>query len=376
MKVYKSKLHNISKPIVAQVAFSKFSFDFKTKTAFIYENKQFTFGHSLLLTSKTLTQITNNPIAYDIENDFFNNVSNGDIIQITSDGTISVLWEKRLNPNDFTLFITHQCNANCIMCPQPPKKDEYSLMDTNKKILEYLSKEPIKMIGITGGEPTLKKNDLLELTSLAYKYYPSAYINLLTNGKNLSNFNYAKELALSNPNITFCISFPSDSLDDFNKIMKTDIYLDVLKTIQNLGILRQNIELRIVILKQNYQRLLEIAQFIYRNFPFVYHIVFMGMEVTGHAYDNIDDINIEPSLYKDKLLIAVQFLHQRDMHVSVYNIPFCLVDRRIWKFVKNSISKWKQSYNLECNLCSKKSICSGIFTTTKINNFKTKHILE
>lgn len=376
MTTCKTKIHNIFKPIVARITSSKYNLNFITDTAYIREDGQFTFGHSILLTSKTSPQKTSKPVAYDIDNDFFKNASDGDIIQITPDGIISVLWEKRLNPHDFTLFITHQCNANCIMCPQPPKKDEYSLMDTNKKILKYLSKEPIKMIGITGGEPTLKKNDLLELTSLAYKYYPSADINLLTNGKKLSDFNYAKELALSNPNITFCVSFPSDNMDDSNEIMRTHIYVDVLKAIQNLAILRQKIELRIVILKQNYKRLLEIAQFIYRNFPFIYHIAFMGMEVTGYAFDNIDDINIEPSLYNDRLLSAVQFLHQRDMHVSVYNIPFCLVDKRMWKFVKNSISKWKQSYNLECNLCSKKSICSGIFTTTKINNFKLQPILE
>lgn len=376
MTTYKSKIDNISKPIVAQITSSKYNFDFKTDTAYISQNKEFTFGHSILITNKISLQETNKPIAYNVDNDFFKNSSNGDIIQITPDGTISVLWEKRLNPNDFTLFITHQCNANCVMCPQPPKKDEYSLMDTNKKLLEYLSKEPIKMIGITGGEPTLKRNDLLELMRIAYKHYPYTHINLLTNGKKLSDFYYAKELALSNPNITFCISFPSDNIEDFNQIMNAEIYTDILKAIQNLAILRQNIELRIVILKQNHQRLLEISQFIYRNFPFVYHIVFMGMEVIGHAFENIDCINVEPSMYNNNLLNAVQFLHQRDMNVSVYNIPFCLVDKRIWRFVKNSISRWKQSYNKECNLCSKKNSCSGIFTTTKINNFKLEPILE
>ena len=376
MTIFKSKTFNISEPIIAQITFSKYSFNFKIKTAFLLENEQSTFGHSILLTNINSIEKTNKSIAYDISNDFFKSACEGDVIQIMPDGTISLLWEKRLNPNDFTLFITNQCNANCVMCPQPPKKDEYSLLDTNMKLLEYLSKEQIKMIGITGGEPTLKQNDLLKLTATAYKLYPSAHINLLTNGKKLSDFNYAKELALTNPNITFCISFPSDNIEDFNKIMKADIFIDVLKAIQNLAILRQNIELRIVILKHNYQRLLEISEFIYRNFPFIYHMTFMGMEVIGHAFDNIDEININPSLYNENLYNAIHFLHQRDMNVSVYNIPFCLLDRRVWKFAKNSISKWKQTYNPECSLCSKKSSCSGIFSTTKIDNFTLEPILE
>ena len=197
---------------------------------------------------------------------------------------------------------------------------------------------------------------------------------MLTNGKKLSNFEYAKQLAISNPNITFCISFPSDNLEDFNNIMRAKIYQDVLKAVQNLAIFRQNIELRIVILKQNYKRLVSLSQFIYRNFPFVSHIAFMGMEVIGYAFDNIELINVEPKEYSKNLVEAVQFLNQRDMNLSIYNIPYCLIDERVWKFLRNSISKWKQAYKQECNLCSMKKDCSGIFSTTKINNFNLQPI--
>ena len=61
---------------------------------------------------------------------------------------------------------------------------------------------------------------------------------------------------------------------------------------------------------------------------------------------------------------------------SIYNIPYCLVDKRLWKFIRNSISKWKQTYREECNLCSKKYNCPGLFATTKITPFDVKPILE
>ena len=82
--------------------------------------------------------------------------------------------------------------------------------------MNYLKNEPIRYIGITGGEPTLKKDDLIKLLKKSQSYFPTATIALLTNAKKLEDFQLAKEIALSNQNITFCISFPSDNEDDFN----------------------------------------------------------------------------------------------------------------------------------------------------------------
>lgn len=64
------------------------------------------------------------------------------------------------------------------------------------------------------------------------------------------------------------------------------------------------------------------------------------------------------------------------MNISVYNIPYCLVDRRVWRFLRNSISSWKQSYDKECNLCIKKITCPGLFATTKSNNYKVTPIIN
>ena len=364
-----------SSHIIAKVSFSKFNFQLGTKTAFIGKDTDFIMGHSLVLTSNTQSLKTITPHAYAIKNDFLCSLSEGDIILVDRNGLILILWDKKLNPHDALLFITHQCNSNCIMCPQPPKKDEYSFFPSNDTILDYLKNEPIRYIGITGGEPTLKKDDLVKLLKKSQSYFPTATIALLTNAKKLEDFQLAKEIALSNQNITFCISFPSDNEDDFNEIMGVKNYHHTIKAIQNLALLRQRIELRIVIMKQNYKRLLQISEFIYRNFPFISHIAFMGMEVTGHAFDNFNEIDITPQEYNENLLEALIYLQQRDMNVSIYNIPYCLIDMRLWKFSRNSISRWKQIFHTECNLCSKKNECSGLFATTKIKHYDLKAIL-
>lgn len=373
MTSYQAKVQNINSPIVVQVTFKKLNLT--SRKTIYYTEGEFNFGHTVYL-AKTKRINTSKPTVWGLDDNFYSNLLEDDIIQIFPDGRINVLWEKRLNPYDIVLFITNQCNANCIMCPQPPHKDDYSLYDTNLLLLEYLKDQPIKKIGITGGEPTVKRNDLVKLLQLSYKNYPTAKVDLLTNAKKLSDFSYSKELSMSNPNINFCISFPSDNLEDFNSIIGADVFTDVLIAVQNLAKLRQNIELRIVIIKQNSNRLVSISEFIFRNFPFVIHIAFMGMEVIGHAFDNINKINIRPDEYNGSLLNAVQFLSQRDMAVSIYNIPYCLVDRRCWRFLRNSISAWKQSYSKECNLCIKKNSCPGLFETTKIDNFILLPITE
>jgi len=376
MTSYSAKIKNLKYPIIVQVSFKKYNFSSK-KTIFILNN-EFTLGHSAFIgKSMNIQEInTNKPIIYDLNDIFFKNLNEDDILHIFPEGKINILWEKRLNQNDLTLFITNQCNAQCIMCPQPPKKDDYSLFNINKILLEYLRKQPIKKIGITGGEPTIKKNDLINLLKLSYLYYPDVNIDLLTNAKKLNNFNYTKKIALSNPNIKFCISFPTDNPDDFNKIIGTNIYTEVIHSIQNLAILKQNIELRIVIMKQNSNRLLNISEFIYRNFPFVSHIAFMGMEVVGYAFDNINDIDVNIKESNEELLNAIRFLNQRDMNISIYNIPYCLINKSMWKFLRNSISTWKQMYPPECNLCSKKSSCPGIFTTSKIQKYELSAIID
>ena len=361
--------------IIAKISCSKFNFKINIKTAYIGKDDDFIFGHSVILSNKHKPIKTSTPLVYGIKHGFLCSLNEGDIILLDKNGLVQVLWNKKLNPHDALLFITHQCNSNCIMCPQPPKKDEYSFLTINNKILDYLRNEPIQYIGITGGEPTLKKDDLIKLLKKSQSYFPNATINLLTNAKKLEDFSLAKEISLANQNITFCISFPSDNEDDFDGIMGAKNYHCVLKGIQNLALLRQKIELRIVIIKQNYERLLQISEFIYRNFPFVSHIAFMGIEVNGYAYNNFNEIYITPQEYNQNLLESITFLHQRDMNVSIYNIPYCLIDKRLWRFTRKSISRWKQTFHTECNLCTKKNECSGLFATSKIKHYDLKPIL-
>ena len=48
---------------------------------------------------------------------------------------------------------------------------------------------------------------------------------------------------------------------------------------------------------------------LFRNFPFLFHIAFMGMEVTGDAVNNYENVWIDPFLYKIQLKNAAQDIY-------------------------------------------------------------------
>lgn len=132
----------------------------------------------------------------------------------------------------------------------------------------------------------------------------------------------------------------------------------------NLGKACEAIELRIVISRLNYARLPQIADYIYRNYPFVTRVVFVGMEYTGYASSNYEKIQINPVEYQKELLEAVTRLARYGMNVGVYNIPLCLLPNRIEKYSAKSISAWKNTYQEQCLSCTKREQCCGVFTTS------------
>jgi His-Xaa-Ser system radical SAM maturase HxsC len=196
---------------------------------------------------------------------------------------------------------------------------------------------------------------------------PEAELAILTNAQTLADFHFAHRAAtLAGPRTTFCISLHADTADLHNSINGTkDGFKKTVLGIQNLAKLRQRIEVRFVINKLNYQRLVPYSLFIYRNFPFVVHVAFMGLEMTGWAFKNVKEVWIDPPAYREELRLTVMELHRRDIRVSIYNLPLCLIDRRSWRFSRQSISAWKNSYLPLCADCSVKQKCCGVFTTSK-----------
>lgn len=324
-------------------------------------------GYILLDTQKTPI-FTKSAISITKEN--IKNINENDIVELDHN-TIIFLWETTSQDNVF--FITETCNSNCIMCPQPPRKDRKNYYKQCLKILNLLDPEQLNTVCITGGEPTLNKKNFIHLLQEIYKKNPYATINILTNAQAFKDNNYVNEIYTisQNKKIKFCISFLADSDSLTNTIARTNHFaLDNYMGIINLAQKGFFIELRFVISKLNYHRLPYLADYFIRNTPFANHIAIMGLEMTGYAFDNQNEVWIDPITYQNELSLFVEQAKMRNLPFSIYNLPLCLLPDNAKKYAQKSISKWKEGYIKKCQTCPYKIECCGIFTTSKIHSSK------
>lgn len=303
----------------------------------------------------------------------------GDILSVHPNG-----WVRKLvsaTSDDNILFVTGQCNNYCLMCSQPPvKKDDtkycYCL---NRFIVDHLPSGSVSL-GITGGEPTLIGVRLSELIAYIFQQYPELSLHLLTNGRRFADKSYAARFAdFAVKDLMIGVPLHSDYVGDHDYIAGVKGAFDqTLSGLYNLALYDLPIEIRIVVNRQNYQRLPRIADYIFRNVPFARHVAFMGLEDTGLAVKNRERIWIDPVDYASEIEEAVIGLAQWGVNVSIYNIPLCLLPESLYEFSRHSITDWKESYTPECAECALKTQCCGLFSTSRIQSMSIHpiHTLE
>jgi hypothetical protein len=111
----------------------------------------------------------------------------------------------------------------------------------------------------------------------------------------------------------------------------------------------------------NYKRLNQWADFVSHNFPFVFHVALMGLELTGNAKKNLVSVWIEPEKAMEYISQSTKILERANLALSIYNYPLCVLPDELQTYYAASISDWKQQYSSACNNCSKKNVCCGYF---------------
>ncbi|MDX7780230.1 His-Xaa-Ser system radical SAM maturase HxsC [Aeromonas hydrophila] len=300
-----------------------------------------------------------------LEIDDFEYLVDGSVMSINTAGKMRVLFNPRSLNN--ALFVTDACNNFCIMCPQPPKPFlKQTATSQLKEILSLIrSKDAPEVLGITGGEPTMIKEGLLEIIKFINAKFPSTGIQLLSNGRLFAYGDFTHALGNITKNLFVCVPLFGATPDIHDYIVQSEgaFY----QTLAGLYECKRNsidIELRVVLHKQTIEDLDLLVEFIHRNLPFVGHVAFMGMENMGFAKMNYSELWIDPVDYMEVLGSAVKKLSRFGMTVSVFNLPFCIVDKDIWSHCKQSISDFKTVYSEKCNCCSKKIECAGFFSST------------
>jgi His-Xaa-Ser system radical SAM maturase HxsC len=300
------------------------------------------------------------PTIADISSD---HLCDGDIVALDPSGHVRTLYRKGSKSN--FLFTTDRCNSYCLMCSQPPK-----LVDDRWRVRELvrlidLIDPDVRELCITGGEPTLLKDDFLAVVSACRVRLPRTAIHVLSNGRLFYYGSFAHRLAeVGHPDLMVGIPIYSDLDSLHDHVVQTRRAFDqTLVGLHNLARFGIRVEIRVVIHRLTIDRLIPLADFIYRNLTFASHVAFMGLEATGFAIPNFHELWVDPWDYRGSLEEATWFLAERGMNVSIYNHQLCTVPFSLWQFCRQSISDWKNEYVEACAGCAARERCGGFFTS-------------
>jgi hypothetical protein len=223
------------------------------------------------------------------------------------------------------------------MCSQPPKKhhvDRFAFFEQ-----ACLLAEPNSFIGISGGEPTLYKAELLGLIERVLTAREDMQFHVLTNGQ---HFDAADIERLRQPcfrRVTWGIPLYASQPDLHDRIVgKLGAFSRLEASFAALLLSGARIELRTVLLADNCGALESLSRHVTSRLRYVDH---RGrFEELGGAIDRA-------------LLYGVD--------VRLFNFPRCSVPPEFRHLAEPSISDWKRKFAPACNTCSQQELCSGFF---------------
>ncbi len=276
----------------------------------------------------------------------------------------------------------YKCNNNCIFCTEGHNRRIYADLAEEydfAKICSEISKfkqEGFKHITFLGGEPTIRK-DFIKIVKYS-RDIGFKTIFLTTNGRMLSNIDYAKRLFDSGlTNISISIHGHNADLHDTLTRNKGS-FLQTEKAILNLIKLGKAFYTSTVINKINFCYLPEITKYLLIFKP--KRIFYCFIRIAGNVCDNFETVvpkyaDAMPYVYK-----AIDLANEYKQIITIANVPFCQmkgyienVDELYWDDdIKRKIRKIKytridrklspvKSKGRDCAKCCYYLICEGVF---------------
>ncbi|MGO7967735.1 His-Xaa-Ser system radical SAM maturase HxsC [Rhizobium ruizarguesonis] len=259
-----------------------------------------------------------------------------------------------------TFLITEQCDQQCIMCSQPPKKNHVDLFAELETSASLAPKNAY--IGLSGGEPLLHKKKLFDMLLSLAKTRPDLKFHILSNGQHFDEVDIATLQEIGPERILWGIPLYAAEEELHDTIVKKQGAFD--RLIQSFAILFEAgaaIELRTVVMRQNDVNLPVLAGFVGTALPFVERWAIMQLENIGFGRMNWDLSFKDTATDFDNLARAINIATARDVPVQLYNFPLCSVPERYRHLAAASISDWKNKQEPFCAGCSAKQRCGGFF---------------
>lgn len=265
-----------------------------------------------------------------------------------------------------------QCNNRCEMCSNatqlsqeiPPTLEELKQLWQEK--IKNIDQSLLESVSITGGEPTLN-NDLHSFIDYIIETVPNISINLITNGRRLAYWQYARSfLKYKNNRFSFLVALHGDSDNIHEQVTKSPKSFDQavlgISNVCKLKKYRSNIflEVRTVLSRYNYQNLVDTCVFVSNKWgTAVDQHVLIYVKYIGYAIKNKQDVFLSYSQLQPQLKLLSDF-KSKVKDLRLYHFPLCVVPPKLWPKVWRSLGDHEVKFLEQCQDCQVKDYCLGV----------------
>ena len=274
----------------------------------------------------------------------------------------------RSNSRYNTLTVTERCDQLCLMCSQPPRNtDDGWRFPLYEKAISLVPTGAT--ICLSGGEPTLYKEQLLTMLENLATYRPDIRFHVLSNGQHFVPDDIPRLTALHDSlEILWGVPLyaPSPAMHE-ELVDKEGSFNTLMDNFFVLAATGANIELRTVVTAINVLELPALASFVAQHLSFIRYWAIMAMEPVGFAKANLNRLFFDHSVAPQPIHKTLDICSAQDVPVKLFNFPLCTVGYRYRKYCEQSISDWKRKYLDTCTGCTERSHCAGFFEWYNIN---------
>ena len=283
----------------------------------------------------------------------------GDVLLVNPRRGVADRLIRASSPHN-TFLVTERCDQLCVMCSQPPKSHHVDMFP-HFEAAAVLAPEGAT-IGISGGEPTLYKEELLNFLVRTMEKRPDLRFHILTNGQQFEEADLSMMRPLKRERIVWGVPLYSRSPDVHDEIVgKQGAHSRLMETLGFLCRAGAQVELRTVLMEPNAPGLPALARFITTTLPFIQTWAIMQLESIGYARQNWQRLFYDSSAGFDVIGRALDLVRSRGIDAQMYNFPLCTVPAAYRHLAPPTISDWKRAYVDKCTGCAIKDSCGGFF---------------
>jgi len=269
------------------------------------------------------------------------------------------------------------CNIGCVFCSNPVAgfrgtQDRYDYDQFLKKWRAYMRGEKgvfrkfgdtRDFVNLTGGEPTLHP-DFIKILAVIRKSVPGQRIKLLSNARLFRHQGLAR-LTLDVAQRPFEVAVPMFGHDrrSHESISRAPgSFADTCAGLDNLFACRrpgQKIECRVILTRMQMRVFHRLLPFLLNRFPGFASLELLFVEMEGFAEKYLGRLAISMTECARRLDREYAAL-RRFKRLRLLHFPLCVVPRRLWPYVWNSLDPKKVTWAPGCGACRARRDCVGI----------------